>query len=381
MLLLLIIIYIIFISLGLPDSMLGTAWPVMCGDLHVNIGFASIVSMITLFSTSAISFVSGKYIRKYGTFKLTFVSVLFTIAGMLGIALSPNIWVVCLFSVILGMGGGAIDAALNAYVAKHFSTRHMSWLHAFWGVGVSLSPVLLAPFLKNANWRLGYIAIMALQSLLALFVFINRKQWLVIPENFDLPAKHKQLTTWQILCKKGLLSSIACSGMYSALEFTLGTWCASFLVFDSGQNPENAALFVAVYYAGITLSRILTGFISEKYTDNRLLQGGAVLALFGIAMLFFKNQYIIMAAMFCIGMGYGPIYPAQLHRIPQLFGHNYAADIIGFHMAGSYTMGFLVQNVVGFVADKSSFVILPYTLLACCALLFVFNQTTIQRTK
>ncbi len=374
MILLLIIIYTVFISLGLPDSLLGAAWPVMYLDLHVDVSLASAISFMSLVLTSLVSFFSGKYIRRFGTFKVTLVSIAFTILGMLGIAISPNIVTMMFFAGIIGMGGGAIDAALNAFIAKHYSARHMNWLHAFWGVGVSTSPLILSVFLKNNNWRLGYAAIAILQSMIFAFVFWKRGVWNVVKEDFAPVKKSKQLSLLQILQKPGIRLSIFTTGLYSALEFTLGTWCATYLVFSLHLDPDVAARLVSVYFAGIMTGRILTGFVSEKLKNNTFIMGGASIAFVGLALLIPGSYFLTIAALFLIGVGYGPIFPSQLHRIPDFFGKTYSADIIGFHMAGAYSMGFLAQLVIGFVASRISFAIMPYILLAFCALLLYLNM-------
>lgn len=343
MTLLLVIIYIVFISLGLPDSLLGAAWPVMHKDLGVDVSLASAISMMNLVLTSFVSFFSGKYIRKYGTLKVTLVSIVCTILGMAGIAISPNIFTMMFFSGVIGLGGGAIDAALNSYVAKYYSTRHMNWLHAFWGVGVSTSPLILSIFLKEGNWRLGYIAISLVQSLIFAFVFWKRGQWSIIKEDFSPVKEDKKLSLAQILKMPGIQLSIFTAGLYSSIEFTVGTWCASYLVFSLRFHPDVAARFVSVYFAGIMIGRILAGFVSERIKNDTLIKLGAAIALFGMLLMMFGSYHVTIAALFLLGLGYGPIYPSQLHRIPDFFGKTYAADIIGFHMAGAYAMGLLAQ--------------------------------------
>lgn len=373
MTLLLIIIYTVFISLGLPDSMLGAAWPVMYKDLQVDVSLASAVAMMNLVITSLVSFFSGKYIRKFGTYKMTIVSIGFTICGMLGMSLAPNLIFLMLFSGIVGIGGGAVDSALNSYIAKYYSSRHMNWLHAFWGVGVSVSPLVLSIFLKDGNWRAGHVAIAFLQSLIFLFVFWKRGQWNINKENFEPVKKSKELTLSQILNKTGIKLSILSSGLYSALEFTVGTWCASFLVLSLGFSPDAAARGVSVYFAGIMTGRILIGFVSERFKNNTLILVGSSLTFVSLVLLLPGGNVLTLIALFFLGMGYGPIFPSQLHRIPEFFGKTYAADIIGFHMAGAYTMGFLAQVAIGFVASRTSFAILPYILLVLCGLLLGTN--------
>lgn len=374
MTLLLVIIYIVFISLGLPDSLLGAAWPVMHKDLGVDVSLASAISMMNLVLTSFVSFFSGKYIRKYGTLKVTLVSIVCTILGMTGIAISPNIFTTMFFSGVIGLGGGAIDAALNSYVAKYYSTRHMNWLHAFWGVGVSTSPLILSIFLKEGNWRLGYIAISLVQSLIFAFVFWKRGQWSIIKEDFSPVKEDKKLSLAQILKMPGIQLSIFTAGLYSSIEFTVGTWCASYLVFSLRFHPDVAARFVSVYFAGIMIGRILAGFVSERIKNDILIKLGAAIALFGMLLMMFGSYHVTIAALFLLGLGYGPIYPSQLHRIPDFFGKTYAADIIGFHMAGAYAMGLLAQVSIGYIASRTSFAIIPYMLAVLCTLLLVLNK-------
>lgn len=378
---LLILIYIMFISLGLPDSLLGTSWPVMYKSLNVDVSMASVVSTITLFATAAISFDSGRYIRKFGTYKVSFVSVIFTIAGMIGIAVSPNIYLVILASIILGMGGGAIDAALNAYVSKYFSAKHMNWLHAFWGVGVTVSPLVMSVFLANDNWRLGYISIACLQSIILLIVYIKRDKWNIIKENFEATKHREHKSRIDIITQKGVITSIIGAGLYSAIEFSLGTWMASYLVFEVHISPSTAASWVSLYYMGIMIGRILAGFISVHIKDKHLVFGGAILALVGMMLILLPWHASIVIGLFIIGLGYGPIYPAQLHGIPTYFGPEYAGDIIGFHMGGAYTLGFLAQLLVGFVASRVSFKVLPIFLIVTCVVMILCTQLLFMKLK
>lgn len=371
MALLLFIIYIIFISLGLPDALLGSAWPAMYGDIGVSIGFASVIATITLCATAGISFVSGIFIRKYGTYKVVVLSVLATILGMLGIALSPNVYVLILFAIILGLGGGVIDAALNSFVSIHFQAKHLNFLHAFWGIGVSISPIIISFFIKRSNWRNGYIAVLLLQTIILIFVLLNRKQWQRIKENYNKEKKHSHKIDFKkILSKPALKSSVLSCGMYSALEFIGSTWLTSYLVKVELLDKAKAAACLSLYFGGIMAGRILSGFASNKLKDSHLKYLGMAVSSLGILFLSIGNLNLSFIAILLMGLGFAPIYPAQLHSIPYYFGEESTADITGFHMGGSYTIGFLAQLSFGFVAEKHGFHILSYVLMALMLIMF-----------
>lgn len=385
MTLILAVIYVVFISLGLPDSMFGASWPVIHLDFGVEQSFASIYSIITGVCTGGAGFVAGKVIRKFGTPTVTFVSTLLTSIGLVGISLSPNIWVMMIFTVVMGYGAGAIDTALNNYISLHYKARHMSWLHCFWGVGVTVSPIIMSFFLTEGNsWRNGYRVIALIQFSIAMFVALFLKKW----KSFDTgitsteeAEKAPDKSLLQILKFKGIKTSILSLGLYCSMEFLLGTWGATYLENTYGENPEIAARWVSLYFGGIMVGRLISGFISIKVKDNNMIRGGIIVALLGILVLALPLGSKSAFGLLLIGIGFGPIFPSILHSVPERFGSDYSADITGYHMAGAYSVGFLVQLSFGYIATWTTFKITPFVLLGLIILLFIDNEYTIKKIK
>ena len=260
----LVVIYIVFISLGLPDSVFGVSWPVLHVEFGIAESFASVYSIIIGACSGGVSFIAGKLLRKFGTANVTFFSILLTALGLIGISLSPNIWVMILCAVVLGYGAGAIDTGLNNYISLHYEARHMSWLHCFWGLGVTISPLIMSIFLngENGSWRNGYRILSLIQFSIAIIVAFSLKKWKNIEksnlckENDEQAEKHGIV---DILKIKGALTSILSQGVYCSMEFLIGTWGASFLVNAYDYAPDIAARWVSLYYGGIMIGRLISG--------------------------------------------------------------------------------------------------------------------------
>ncbi len=365
---LLIVIYIVFVSLGLPDSMFGVSWPVVHVEFATPESFASLYSIIIGVCTGGVSFVAGKLIRRFGTGKVTFFSTLLTALGLVGISFSPNIVVMMICSVIMGYGAGAIDTGLNNFVSLHYKARHMNWLHCCWGLGVTISPVIMSAFLGgDGTWRNGYRVVALLQFLIAMIVLMTLKKWNIRQENIvaseneqkDLPEK----SLLQLLKIKGIKTSILSLGLYCGGEFLIGTWGATYAVNAFSVSPEEAAKWVSLYYGGIMAGRIISGFLSEKLSDNMLIKGGMLIAVIGMLVLILPIGKWALVGLLLIGIGYGPVFPSVLHNIPARFGTDYSADITGYHMGGAYATGFAVQLLYGFLASATTFYITPFVLL------------------
>lgn len=382
---LLVVIYVVFISLGLPDSLFGVAWPVVHKDFLVPESFASAYSIITGICTGGISLVAGKIIRKFGTPKVTFFSVILTACGLLGISFAPNIWVMMLCTIIMGYGAGAIDTALNNYISLHYEARHMSWLHCFWGVGVTLSPIIMSYFLGDSGerWRLGYRTISIIQFTIAIVVALSLKKW----KNYDNKNSYPEgngtgnKSFFHIFKIKGVITSILSQGLYCSMEFLIGTWGASFLVNSYNARPDIAARWISLYWGGIMLGRLISGFISFKADDKALIRGGIITAFTGIIILILPLGSASILGLLLIGVGFGPIFPSILHSVPERFGKEFSADITGFHMGGAYAIGFAVQLAFGYIATATTFNITPFVLLGFITALFVANETTLNLIK
>lgn len=365
---LLIVIYIVFVSLGLPDSMFGVSWPVVHVEFGTPESFASLYSIIIGVCTGGVSFVAGKLIRRFGTGKVTLFSTLLTALGLVGISFAPNIIVMMICSVIMGYGAGAIDTGLNNFVSLHYKAKHMNWLHCFWGLGVTISPMIMSAFLGgDGTWRNGYRVIALLQFAIAMVVLATLKKWNIKKEDVSVSEDEQknlpEKSLLQLLKIKGIKTSILSLGLYCGGEFLIGTWGATYAVNVFAVAPEEAAKWVSLYYGGIMLGRIISGFLSEKLSDNTLIKGGMILALAGMLVLLLPIGKYALVGFLLIGIGYGPVFPSVLHDIPTRFGTDYSADITGYHMGGAYATGFAVQLLYGFIASATTFTITPFVLL------------------
>ena len=378
---LLIVIYIVFISLGLPDSLFGVVWPVVHREFGVVESFASVYSVIVAVTSGGVSFFAGRLIRKFGTGRVTFVSVLLTAVGLLGTSFAPNLWVMMFFSVVMGYGAGAIDTGLNNYVSLHYKASHMNWLHCFWGVGVTVSPIIMSAFLsgETGSWRTGYRVIAAIQFCIALIAAISLPHWKDSESGGattgDENEKNKKANIFAV---KGVLTSTLSLGLYCGMEFLIGTWGASYLVNTFALSPDSAAKWISIYYGGIMLGRLVSGFVSMKTSDNTLIRAGIVISFAGMILLALPIGTPAFFGLLLIGFGFGPIFPSVLHSVPGRFGNELSADITGFHMGGAYALGFLIQVSFGYIASATTFYITPFVLLAVAAALFTVNEVTIR---
>ena len=382
----LVVIYVVFISLGLPDSLLGVAWPVLHGELNVPESFASVFSIIVGVCTGGVSFVAGTLIRKFGTARVTLASIFITALGLVGISFAPNVVVMIIFSIILGYGAGAIDTGVNNFVSLHYKASHMNFLHCFWGVGVTVSPMIMSLFLdgEQGSWRNGYRVVALLQVLIALSVIAVIKKWLNMEK-----SKHEELSTDEekgeekgivdILKMNGVLFSILSLGLYCSMEFICGTWGASYIVNVFGLAPSGAAKWVSLYYGGIMLGRLVSGFVATKLGDNKLIKAGIGFSVLGIVILLLPIGKASLLGFLVMGFGFGPVFPSVLHNIPERFGAKYSADITGYHMGGAYFIGFASQLIYGFTATSTTFKITGFVLLALCAGLFLANMTALKK--
>ena len=384
MILLLAVIYVVFISLGLPDSLFGVSWPVVHTDFGIEESFASLYSIITGICTGGVSFISGWLIRKFGTGKVTLFSIFITAFGLLGISISPNIYVMMLFSVILGYGAGAIDTGLNNFVSLHYKAQHMNWLHCFWGIGVTVSPIIMSQFLtgESGSWRAGYRVVALMQFVIALVVLFTLSKWKGLESEASAESEEKTDKGFlDILKTRGVITSIVSLGLYCSMEFLLGTWGATYIVNTLALSPDTAAMWVSLYYGGIMVGRVIAGFVSMKLNDNSLIRCGIVVAFIGIVILLLPIGSASLVGLLLIGCGFGPVFPSVLHSVPDRFGKTYSADITGYHMGGAYAIGFGAQLIYGFAASATTFKITPFVLIGFCIGLAVFNEWTIRTIK
>ena len=359
-LLLLIIIYLSFISLGLPDSILGSAWPSMYGSLNVPLHYAGYIFMIVAGGTVISSISSERIIRRFGTGVVTAVSVLMTAAALTGFSISHSFFYLCLYAIPLGLGAGSVDAALNNYVALHYKARHMSWLHCFWGIGASIGPIIMSAYLINKNsWNLGYRAIGIIQFCLVLLLFISLPLWKKNVTEEKLPQRNS-IKFAEIFHITGVKEALIAFFCYCSIETVAGLWGASFLVEERGVSKEIAAQWIALYYFGITVGRFISGFITIKLNNRQMVRLGQIIIGCGIVVLVLPfGNTTLLPGLFLIGLGCAPIYPSLLHETPRNFGEENSQAIIGIQMASAYIGITIMPPIFGWLASFMSFNILP----------------------
>ena len=354
--LLLAIIYVAFISLGLPDSLLGSAWPIMQGQLGVPLSYAGIITMIIAAGTIVSSLFADRVIRKLGTGLVTAISVALTAAGLMGFSLSTEFWMICVLAIPYGLGAGAIDAALNNYVALHYSSRHMSWLHAFWGVGVTISPYIMSFCLtRDLGWEMGYRSVSFIQISLTAVLFATLPLWkkaakVHTQEEEVIP---KVLSVPQALKLKGAPNVLIAFFCYCALESTAGLWATSYLVGHRGVDAETAASFAALYYLGITIGRVLNGFVADKFGDRTMIRTGILVMAAGIVLVALPLPTTLpcLIGLVVIGLGCAPVYPCIIHSTPVNFGKENSQSLVGIQMASAYTGSTLMPPLFGVIAQ------------------------------
>ena len=364
--LLLVIIYIAFISLGLPDAILGSAWTMIHQDLNVPISYAGIATMIVSGGTIISSLFSGKLIKRFGTGKVTTFSVFLTAAGLLGIYFSPSFIWMCLLGIPLGLGAGAVDSALNNFVALHYEAKHMNWLHCFWGIGATSGPFIMSLYLLRENgWRMGYATIGIIQAILVVCLFISLPLWKKFEvKNNKEENLHSDVKVSALLKLPGAKPALISFFCYCSVELTTGLWASSFLVINNGLSAELAAKWVSLYYLGITVGRFLAGFIAIKLDNKQMIRMGQIIALVGALFLIIPiSNNLQLLGLILIGLGCAPIYPAMLHETPNRFGEELSQGIMGIQMATAYVGSTFMPPLFGMISKFSGFGILPYFLL------------------
>lgn len=378
--LLLVIIYLAFISLGLPDSLLGSAWPTMSAELSAPLSYAGVLSMIISLGTVFSGLSSDRLTRRFGAGKVTAVSVLLTAVALLGFSAADSYWTLCVLEVPYGLGAGAIDAALNNYVALHYASRHMSWLHCFWGIGTMVSPYIMSFCLTGGyGWHSGYRVVAYLQFGLTLILFFSMPLWTrQTKENGsgEEGLEGKPLRLRDAVRIPGVKMVLVVFFSYCAMESTAGLWASSYLVNWRHIAPETAARFASLFYIGITLGRFLSGFIADRFGDRRLIRLGGCIAVFGIAMAAvpFRVDFITLAGLVVIGLGCAPVYPAVIHSTPANFGKENSQAIIGIQMASAYVGTTFMPPLFGLIAQHISIALYPAFLLVFAALMLIMAK-------
>lgn len=378
--LLLALIYIAFISLGLPDSLLGSGWPVIHTDLDVPISFMGIISMTISGGTIVSSLLSDKLTGKLGTRIVTVISVFLTAFALFGFSFSTQFWMLIVFAVPYGLGAGAIDAALNNYVALHYSSKHMSWLHCFWGVGTIVSPFVMSYALTNSNWNNGYRIVGFIQLAIAILLLVTLPVWKV--HNQSAEKKQQSIGLIGALKIKGVPFLLIGFFAYCAAEATAMSWASTYFTEVKGISTEKAAQFAALFYIGITVGRFLSGFVTDKLGDKKMIIIGTCILSCGIIALMIPVSYPLVSIIgfVVIGFGCAPIYPSIIHSTPNNFGAENSGAIIGIQMASAYVGSTFIPPLFGLLGNHIGFKILPVYLIVFVALMITMLELTFKVT-
>lgn len=390
--LLLALVYLAFISLGLPDALLGSAWPAVYADFGVPVSYAGIVSMIIALGTITSSLLSDRIIARLGTGKVTAISGMLTALAILGFALAPNFWVLCAWSIPYGLGAGSVDVALNNYVALHFKSTHMNWLHCSWGIGATIGPYVMGIVLSGGgSWQGGYWYIAWAQLGITAILFLSLPLWkrqeqadpsIDTPDSSgaDPTAAHpRPLKLSQVVRISGVKEMVTCFFCYSVLEQTTGLWAGTYLKLFKGMDAAAAAGFAGMLFLGVTLGRAVSGILAIRYSDQQLIRLGMIVVAIGVLILLIPGPALLaVCGLMAIGLGCSPIYPAMLHATPQIFGRERSRAITGVQMASSYGAIFVMPPLFGLIAQHLSVGLLPIYLSLALAI-FVLMQYRLSR--
>ena len=376
--LLLIVIYLSFISLGLPDALLGSVWPSMYQQMEVPVSYAGIISMIIAFGTVISSLQSDRLTKALGAGKVTAISVAMTAAALFGFSVSGSFWQLCLWAVPYGLGAGSVDAALNNYIALHYKSRHMSWLHCMWGVGAMTGPYIMGYVLtRGMNWTAGYRTVSLMQVVLAVILFASLPLWKKGADSVTDGGKAESgneagsvraLSLREVVAIPGAKEIMICFFCYCALEQTAGLWASSYLHLSKGVSAVTAAGFASMLFAGVTIGRAISGFVTLKLNDTQMIRLGLSIVTLGIVIMLLPfGARGALAGLMIIGFGCAPVYPCIIHSTPEHFGKERSQALIGVQMASAYIGILLMPPLFGLIADKISTGLLPIYLLVLLA--------------
>ena len=385
--LLLIIIYFSFISLGLPDSLLGSIWPIAHRELGVPLAWSGPIFMIISLGTVVSSLFSDRLTRRLGAGLVTVLSVALTALALFGFGISTSYWMLCLWAVPYGLGAGSIDAALNNYVALHFKSRHMSWLHCMWGIGASTGPYIMNMILtQGGTWHQGYQTISLIQLILTAVVMLSlplwKKQRLVLDANTkNSNSPSHALSLREIFALRGAKEVMITFFAYCALEQTAGLWASSYLSNFRGIDPVTAAGYASLFYLGITGGRAISGFITFLLNDSQMIRLGQGIAALGLLLLLFAPiDALSLAGLVIIGLGCAPIYPSIIHSTPAHFGTDKSQAVIGVQMASAYLGNVFMPPLFGLIARYTSIALYPVYLILLLILMIIMHERLCKRT-
>ncbi|HIR36215.1 MAG TPA: MFS transporter [Candidatus Faecimorpha stercoravium] len=383
--LLLAIIYLSFISLGLPDALLGSAWPTMYPEFGVPVSYMGAISMIISLGTIVSSLQSDRLTRKLGTGKVTAFSVACTAIALFGFSFTHSFWGLCLWAIPYGLGAGSVDASLNNYVALHYKSRHMSWLHCMWGIGATVGPYIMGYALTGgAGWNGGFRYVAFLQMALTAILLISLPLWKgqYIRVERKEAKQGKALSLWEIFRIPGAKEVMLCFFCYCGIEQTAGLWASSFLTLQKGISADTTASLASMFYLGITLGRAVCGFITFKLNDTQMIRMGQGIIVVGVAALFLPGpDMIAMAGLILIGLGCAPIYPCIIHSTPAHFGEEKSQAVIGVQMACAYVGSLSLPPLFGLIANHISAAWLPGYLLVILVLMIFMHEKLERKTR
>ncbi len=380
--LLLAIIYLAFISLGLPDSLLGSGWPVMHNALHVPISYMGIVTMIIAGGTIVSSLFSDRLTRQLGTRLVTMFSVFLTALALIGFSFATEFWMLLVWAIPYGLGAGAIDAALNNYVALYYSAKHMSWLHCFWGVGTIVSPFVMSHALAHSTWNNGYLTVGVIQAGIGIVLLATLPVWNVNKHKIGAANTRGGIGLRGVLKIKGVPYLLVGFFAYCAAEATAMQWASCYFVEVKKMSAETAAALASLFYIGLTAGRFLGGFWMDKLGDRKMILGGTAILVCGIVSLYLPiaKDFPALVGFVVIGLGCAPIYPCIIHSTPGNFGAKYSGAIIGIQMASAYTGATFVPPLFGLLGKAAGFEILPLYLLFFVILMICMVEKTFKIT-
>lgn len=363
--LLLAVIYLAFISLGLPDSLLGTAWPVLHADLGAPVAAQSLVSIIISCCTIGSSLLTARLVAKFGTGKLAFASVSLTAIAILGFSSTNALWQLCLIAIPYGLGAGAIDASLNNYVAINYGARHMSWLHCCWGIGASISPVVMGWALtRPSSWHGGYVAVGCIQAVIAALMLLSLPMWSQTSSSEgvgdDGGTRETARGIGAVARIPGVIASVSSFGFYCAFESAIGLWATSYLVMARGFDIGTAASLVSLYYIGMTIGRIASGFLAQAVRGQSQIRTGQCLTAIGIVALFLGGTPLMAGtSLLLIGLGCAPIYPMSVSLTPDRYGEEVSQDVVSLQIACAYTGTILAPPLFGIATGAGAAGLIP----------------------
>lgn len=380
--LLLPIIYLAFISLGLPDALLGAAWPTMYPQLGAGVAWAGGVSMIISAGTIVSSLASERLNTRLGTGRVTALSVATTAVALFGFSICTQFWQLCLWAIPYGLGAGSVDAALNNYVALHYESRHMSWLHCMWGVGTTIGPVVMGVALSGGlSWNSGYRYIALFQIALTAVLFCSLPLWHKRPDATPDGTVPKALTLPQVFALPGAKEVMLCFFCYCALETTAGLWASSYLTLVRQVPAQTAASFASLFYIGITVGRGVCGFLTLKLSDDQMIRLGFAVLGVGIAALLLPGaQVFALAGLVLVGLGCAPIYPSVIHSTPAHFGVQNSQAVIGIQMSSAYVGNLAMPPLFGVLANNITPALFPFYLLVVLVLMVLMHRQLVRKT-